>query len=205
MNMSVFKKQGFRVLVVAAVLLLLIAVAAAVIADRNGDREVTPVTEPSFALNGEDYPLAPVLQDFIDRGWRLGKSTEQTGSYVEGEGPMDLVATGYLLSSGEDHVNVYLNVDDCRSGQSPGECRLRSLRLYGEDVESFCLNGEELASVGSDQIADRLGDPDSVDEKELGTFYYYSLPENNISRISFSFLNSSDTVGQIFIIFGEKY
>lgn len=87
MSLSVFKKWGFRVLVVTAVLLLLIAVAVTVAADRTGDREVTPVTEPSFALNGEDYPLAPVLQDFIDRGWKLGKSTEQTGRYVEGEGP----------------------------------------------------------------------------------------------------------------------
>lgn len=64
MSLSVFKKWGFRVLVVTAVLLLLIAVAVTVAADRTGDREVTPVTEPSFALNGADYPLSPVLPGF---------------------------------------------------------------------------------------------------------------------------------------------
>lgn len=201
MSLSVFKKWGFRVLVVTAVLLLLIAVAVTVAADRTGDREVTPVTEPSFALNGADYPLSPVLQDFLDRGWKQGKPVEQTGNYVEGEGPMDLVATGYLLSSGENHVNVYLNVDDCRSGQSPGACRLRSLSLYGYDVESFCLDGNELAGIDRERILTVLGSPDSADEKEYGVIYGYSLPEKRISEISFAFPNSLDTVAQIFVVF----
>lgn len=189
MSISGFKKRGPRVLLVAVVLLLLIAIAVSAVAVNTGGKKVPPVTEPGFSLNGEEYPLSPVLQDFIDRGWKLGKSTEQIGNYVEGEGPADLVATGYLLSSGEDHVNAYLNVDDCKNGLKPGECKLRSLRLYGENVESFCLDGKELANIGSDQIVDCLGDPDSVDEEEYGKTFHYSLPENNISGISFSFLN----------------
>ena len=201
MSLSVFKKWGFRVLVVTAVLLLLIAVAVTVAADRTGDREVTPVTEPSFALNEADYPLSPVLQDFLDRGWKQGKPVEQTGNYVEGEGPMDLVPTGYSLTNGGSRVSAYLDVDSCRGGAEPGACPLRSLSLYGENVESFCLDGKELADVDSARITELLGEPDRVEEKPNGMIYHYSMPEKGISEITFAFPNSLDTVAQIFVVF----
>ena len=188
MGISGFKK---RVLLVAVVLLLLIAIVVSAVAVNTGGKKVPPVTEPSFSLNGEDYPLSPVLQDFIDRGWKLGKSTEQIGNYMEGEGPADLVATGYLLSSGENHVNAYLNVDDCKNGLKPGECKLRSL----------CLDGQELAQVDSSHIIELLGNPDKVDEKEHGVIYRYSMPEKSIYEITFTFPYTLDTVAQIFIVF----
>lgn len=170
MGISGFKKRGLQVLLVAVVLFLLIAITVVAVVGNAGGREVPPVTEPSFSLNGEDYPLSPVLQDFIDRGWKLGKSTEQIGNYVEGEGPADLVTTGYLLSS-------------------------------GENVESFCLDGQELAQVDSSHIIELLGNPDKVDEKEHGVIYRYSMPEKSIYEITFTFLYTLDTVAQIFIVF----
>ena len=201
MGISGFKKRGLQVLLVAVVLFLLIAITVVAVVGNAGGREVPPVTEPSFLLNGEDYPLSPVLQDFIDRGWKLGKSTEQIGNYVEGEGPADLVATGYLLSSGENHVNAYLNVDDCKNGLKPGECKLRSLSLYGENVDSFCVDDKELAKIDGSRIIELLGNPDKVDEKEHGVIYRYSMPEKSIYEITFTFPYTLDTVAQIFIVF----
>ena len=197
MNMSVFKKQGFRVLVVAAVLLLLIAV----VADRNGDREVTPVTEPSFALNGEDYPLAPVLQDFIDRGWKQGRAVEWTGGYTEETGVTNVVPTGYKLISGNHDVNVYLDAAAHRAGVEPSICRVRSLSVYGYDVNSFCIDGKELSDIDSAGITELLGKPANVEKREYGESYYYSMPEKGIDEISFTFLYARDSVSQIFIIF----
>lgn len=197
MGISDLKKRGLWVLLAAVVLLLVIIAAAG----HTGGGEVPPVAEPGFSLNGADYPLSPVVQDFIDRGWRLGKSTEQMGNYVEGEGPKDLIATGYLLTSGSNRMNLYLNVDDCKSGLRPGECRVRSLSLYGKNVDSFCLDGQELAQTDSSRIVELLGDPEEADEEEHGVMYRYSMPEKGISEITFTFPHTLDTVAQIFMVF----
>ena len=164
-------------------------------------RNVPPVTEPSFALNGEEYPLAPVLQDFIDRGWKRGNWIEQIGSYSEEGGPTDIVPTGYKLTSGDNRVNAYLDVEACRKGVQPNECGLRSMRFTGEGVDSFCLDGIELSNADRSRILELLGDPDEIEEKDLGVIYHYSMPEKGISEITFAFPSGFDTVTQIFIIF----
>lgn len=199
MSMSGFKKRGFLALLAAAVLFLLIFLASC--ASGSKEMEVPPVTESSFSLNGADYPPVPLLQDFIDRGWKQGKSVEVTGNYTEEDGPTNLIPTGYRLTSGKYEIDAYLDVDDCRSGTKPGACRLRSLSLYGYDVESFCLDGNELAGIDRERILTVLGSPDSADEREYGVIYGYSLPEKRISEISFAFPNSLDTVAQIFVVF----
>ena len=164
-------------------------------------RNVLPVTEPSFSLNGEDYPLAPILQDFIDRGWKRGNWIEQIGSYSEEGGPTDIVPTGYKLTSGDNRVNAYLDVEACRKGVQPNECGLRSMRFTGEGVDSFCLDGIELSNADRSRILELLGDPDEIEEKDLGVIYHYSMPEKGISEITFAFPSGFDTVTQIFIIF----
>lgn len=183
----------------AAVILL--ALVLILVAAFRPENEVPPVTEASFALNGADYPLSPILQDLLDRGWKQGAPVEQTGNYVEGEGPMDLVPTGYSLTSAGSRVSAYLDVDSCRSGVDPGACPLRSLSLYGENVESFCLDGKELADVDSAHITELLGEPDRVEEDPSGMIYHYSMPEKGISEITFAFPNTLDTVAQIFLVF----
>ena len=204
MSMSGLQKRGLRVLLAAAGLLLLILIVIAV----AGSKEVSspspsPVTQPSFTLNGADYPHAPILQDFTDRGWKLGYSVEQTGHYTQGEGPTNLVSTGYRLTSGENEISVYLDVDARRDGIEPGACKLRSLSLSGSNVESFCLDGNELTEINSSRMIELLGNPYKVDEKEQSVIYHYSRPEKGISEISFAFPNTLDTVGQIFVVFEE--
>lgn len=164
-------------------------------------RDVLLVTEPSFTLNGEDYPLGPVLQDFIDRGWKRGNWIEQIGSYSEEGGPTDIVPTGYKLTSGDNRVNAYLDVEACRKGVQPNECGLRSMRFTGEGVDSFCLDGIELSNVDRSHIVELLGDPDEIEEKDLGVIYHYSMSEKGISEITFAFPSGVDTVTQIFIVF----
>ena len=195
---SVFKRWWFWVLIGAAVLLLL---SLLVVALFGGTAEVTPVENPAFSLNGEDYPQSPTMQDFLDRGWKQGDSVEQTGKFSEEDGVSELIYTGYRLNYGENHISAYLVEDDVRSELKTGQCRLRSLSLYGENVTSFALNGKELANVNRENIVEILGEPDRVKNETLGAFYYYSMQERGISEIQFTFPNTLDTVGQILIVF----
>ena len=209
------RKTGWqRALTIAASLLLILAIgggvtlavspqARATVATWLSEprRNVLPVTDPSFALNGDDYPLAPTLQDFIDRGWKRGNWIQLTGGFSEEGKPTDVVPTGYKLTSGTNSLNAYLDEDACRQGVQPNECKLRSLRLTGEDVDSFCLDGKELSNVDRSRIVELLGEPDKIEEKELGVIYHYSMPEKGISEITFAFPSGFDTVTQIFIIF----
>lgn len=185
----------------AACILILLAVL--IVVDRGGSTP-TATAEVSFSLNGQDYPLSPVLRDFMDRGWTVDQPAEQVGSYTEEEGPSNLVVSGYYLTCGDSSVVVYLDMDECRAGVSAEECHVRSVGLYGRDVESFRLDGRECADVNSDQLVTYLGDTYTVTELEDGSQYTYSLPEDGISEISFIFIHSSETVGQIFVIFDPE-
>jgi len=98
-------------------------------------------------------------------------------------------------------VDAYLDYDDVRGGVQPGECRLRSLSVYGCDVDSFCLDGMELATIDSSDIIELLGEPDKADEEWLGKTYTYYMPEKGISSIQFTFPGTLDTVAQIFVVF----
>ena len=164
--------------------------------------EIPPVENPAFTLNGEDYPEDPIVQDFLDRGWKLGKSLQQTGNYSEEKGVSNLVVTGYRLDFGEYHVSVNLDVEDVRSGLEPEQCRIISLTFYGEHVLSFGLDGAELSDITSGEIKDVLGEPDKREELAYGgTSYRYALPEKSISEISFIFKNADAPVGQIMVVF----
>ncbi len=191
-------KKCWLFAVIAAIVL---ALALMIEVTFQGKRDVAPVTEPSFALNGEDYPLAPVLQDFIDRGWKQGRAVEWTGGYTEETGVTNVVPTGYKLISGNHDVNVYLDAAAHRAGVEPSICRVRSLSVYGYDVNSFCIDGKELSDIDSAGITELLGKPANVEKREYGESYYYSMPEKGIDEISFTFLYARDSVSQIFIIF----
>ena len=193
------KRRWLYALPVAAVLLILAIII--LVAFRGRQEGVLPVTERSFTLNGEDYPLTPVLQDFIDRGWAQGEPVGWSGNYTEEEGPTDIIATRYYLTSGSNRVDALLDDTALRDGEQPSACRLRSLSLYGEDVDSFCLDGKELAKTDSSSIIELLGNPGKVEEEEYGVIYHYSMPEKSISEITFAFPNTLDTVAQIFIVF----
>lgn len=193
------KRRKLYVLLAVAVLLVL-AVTLFAGFRGSGKKDIPLVTKVSFSLNGKDYATAPVLQDFIDHGWKRGKTVEEIGIYTEEKGVMSPVPTGYRLTSGSSRVNAYLDVDSCREGLQPGACRVRSLSLYGYNVESFCLGGKELAKTNSMQISDLLGEPNGIDENANGKIYHYSFPDDGISEITFAFPNTLDTVAQIFLI-----
>lgn len=193
------KKRKLYVLLAVTVLLVLAVTLFS--GFRGSEEEDVPLgTKVSFSLNGKDYAIAPVLQDFIDRGWKRGKTVEEIGIYTEEKGVMSPVPTGYRLTSGSSRVNAYLDVDSCREGLQLGACRVRSLSVYGYNVESFCLNGKELTKTNSEHIVDLLGEPNSIDGNADGEIYHYSFPDDGISEITFTFPNTLDTVAQIFII-----
>lgn len=167
----------------------------------RGTAELPPVENPTFSLNGADYPQSPVMQDFLDRGWKKGKAVGWTGGYPQKNGVTDLVCTGYRMTFGEYHVQVGLVPEDVQSGLKPAQCRLQSLSLYGSDVLSFTLEGKELVGISGSALTEALGEADRVREWNGGYTLSYAMPEQGISGVSFSFPPGADTVGQILVAF----
>lgn len=200
----VYKQWWFWALIVVAVgvIVWLAVLVSGTIDIPAPAAEIPPVENPAFTLNGEDYPQDPIVQDFLNRGWKLGKSLQQTGNYSEEKGVSNLVVTGYRLDFGEYHVSANLDVEDVRSGLKPGQCRIISLSFYGENVLSFGLDGAELSDITSGEIKDVLGEPEQREELAYGGMSYrYKLPEKSISEISFIFKNADAPVGQIMVVF----
>lgn len=196
------QKKRSLLIVAAAVLLAVILAVVFLRVPAAAEKELPEVTEVSFTLNGADYPQSPVLQDFLDCGWAKGEWIEQMGVSPDGvTKPSELQETGYRVKSGAYYVNAYLNKEDCESEMEAEACRVRSLSVYGQNVESFCLDGKELVGVDSERIVDVLGEPKSVEEDAYGKTYHYALPEQGISDISFAFPNSSQEVTEIFVVF----
>lgn len=185
------------VAVVAAIVLILVAVLP-----KTDAVEIPPVENPAFTLNGQNYPQDPILQDFLDRGWKRGKWNQKAGIYDEQGRVTNLVVTGYQLNFGEYHISAQLNVEDVRAGLEPGQCRLTSLSLYGKNVMNFSLDGKELSCVTRSEIEEILGQADEEQELSFGgATYRYAMPEKSIPDISFTFKNSTDPVGQILVVF----
>ncbi len=195
------KKRWLYIIVIAAAAVIVFLLATAMGAEPRGGKDIPPVEETGFSLNGEDYPLAPVMQDFIDRGWTQDRAVEWIGRYTEETGVSDLVSAGYRLTRGNDSVTVYLDIDSRRDGVEPERCRLRSLRLSGDNLDSFCIDGKELSGADGEEIAGLLGNPSYVRREKYGEFYYYFMPERGMPEIKFTFPYKQDAVSQIFIIF----
>lgn len=160
-----------------------------------------PVSDPCFTLNGQDYPSQPILQDFIDRGWKLGDASEHSGDYSPTDGPSNIIPTGYHLTSGECWITAYLDVEARRDGTKPEQCKLRSLSVSGPNVDSFIIDGHELIYTDPAQLEAWLGSPDSADAEDLVSTCVYSMEDRGIKEITFHFPKTLDTVGQMLIIF----
>ena len=78
---------------------------------------------------------------------------------------------------------------------------MRSLRLSGDNLDSFCIDGKELSGADGEEIAGLLGNPSYVRREKYGEFYYYFMPERGMPEIKFTFPYKQDAVSQIFIIF----
>lgn len=192
------RRWWFWAAVGAAVLLVLVLL---FVFWPRGTAELPPVEDPAFSLNGEDYPKAPVMQNFLDRGWKRGKALGWTGKYSEEGGVSKLVCTSYRLNCGENHVDVSLMEEDVRSGLKPEQCRLASLSLYGSNVMSFAVDGKELSNTSGEELTSLLGGADSARTWNGGYKLYYTMPELGISSINFSFPPGNDAVGQILVAF----
>lgn len=199
-RLPVYKRWWFWILIAgAAAALVLIPISLLSAPDTV---ELPPVEDPAFTLNGVDYPQHPVLQDFLDRGWKVKKPVSYSGNYSEEEGVTQLVESGYELKSGDNHVTVYLKRDDLSGGVERDRCRINSLSVYGYNVMSFSVNGAELSDVTRDKIESLWGEPYNADELLYGgRTYQYSLPEQGIPRLSLTFKNSTASVGQIMAVF----
>ena len=162
------------------------------------------VNNPGFSLNGADYPMLPVLQDFIDRNWVPDGVAEVIGDYSEKDGPTNLTAGGYKLVREESQIKVLLNMDDCKNGVHPTERRVRGLSFRGTAVTSFCIGGQELAAANQAQLVSILGEPDATTQYEQGIIYIYSDPERGIKEFSFSFTGADTPATQIIVAFEEN-
>ncbi len=194
-------------LTLTAVVLVVAAALFAVLVVRDAQAQgVTPVPEEeaSFTLNGVTYPQNPVLQDLLDRGWSITDVAEQQGTSPDGVAKPDvLYDTGYTLESGDYNITAYLVESDVRSGLDAGECRLRSLSVWGTDVESFNLFGQEMVGINQDELQDALGEPTTRSQNTTDFIYSYSVPKQSISDVTFSFnIKASEQVGQMLVVFG---
>ncbi len=203
------KIHTYRIIIVAVVVLLVIGLFLLFAANNGSEINSSETSEKiAFTINNTDIQQSPVLQDFTDNGWEIAGEIEQTGTSSDGETvPSVLYTTGYRMESGECYINVYLLTDDVESGLDADACRVRSISFYGENVESFCIDGQEYVGINQETLLEIMGEPDDVQENAQGsaeislTTYSYSIPERNISSIYFNFLSSSDIVGQILVYF----
>ena len=162
----------------------------------------------SVKLNGKSYSGVPTADQFLKDGWTIDDtktlSTAAAGmdagvflSTDESPLPFRVI----WLSSGDDHICIYLNDSDVNSGVILKKCRVEGVELTCGALDSFRLGGHEIVGASSSAIKDFFGEPDKIEEKELGVIYHYSMPEKGISEITFAFPSGFDTVTQIFIIF----
>ncbi|MCC8103868.1 MAG: hypothetical protein LIP11_17020 [Clostridiales bacterium] len=159
------------------------------------------IGDVSFSLNGQDYLIYPVMEDFLENGWELGESAEQIGDWSEEDGPYNVVTSGYYLTSGSSRMAVFLDDEMIRAGEAPETCSLRSLSLYGGSaVESLQIDGHEIAGATQDELLDSLGEPTRLLEERYGTTYYYFFPERGIS-VTVNYSGTSGGQSQISISF----
>ncbi len=158
-----------------------------------------------FLLDGQEYSFAPVLGDFLENGWEMGSVLETFG-YSWSEGPYETEEaeegewvtysdtlteqntvtfdSGYQLLSGEDAVGAYLDEIAVGKGTELTECPLGHLGVPVGDVDSFIVNGDELANADYTDMVDAFGEPEIVEGNGAGVIVSYSLPELS-AQISF--------------------
>lgn len=160
-----------------------------------------PVSDPCFQLNGQDYPAHPVVQDFLDRGWKLDEATQYSGDYTPEDGPGNVIPTGYYLTDGEQRITVNLAVEERRDGVEPENCHLVSLSVFGSNVDSVQIEGHELTGTDPEELASWLGEPDSKETESVGTICNYEMDDGKLTQLQVAFPAALDTVGQILIVF----
>lgn len=150
------------------------------------DKMVLPLAEPGFTLDGTYYQSGPVVQDLLDGGWTLGDAIEESGRSRDGAVPEELFATGYAIEKGESRVKMYLYDEDCWSGVAVNDCRVRSLVFHEDDVDSFCLGGQDVNGAGQEKLRAVLGEPDLATESEHTRSWRYTLWDDNAFWVSFT-------------------
>lgn len=163
--------------------------------------EIAPVSDPCFQLNGHDYPAQPIVQDFLDRGWKLGEAAGYTGNYSPEDGPYDVIPSSYYLTDGEQQVKAELSVDELRDRVKPNNCHLTGLSVYGSDVDSFAFDGHELTTTDPEQLAAWFGEPGSQKTESVGTMCNYEINDGKLTQLQIAFPATLDTTGQIFLVF----
>ncbi|MCD8341031.1 MAG: M56 family metallopeptidase [Clostridiales bacterium] len=202
-----FRRKSAFLTIAALVLVVAAVVFAAVVVRETQEQDVNqvPESEASFTLNGVTYPQNPVLQDFLDRGWVIDYDVvAQVGDPPDGVTKPDvLYDVGYRLDNGESHIFVYLVESEVRNGVDAEECRVECISVYGMNVESFCLSGQELSGIHKDELWDALGDPLSAEDgTDTSPFTCtYTFLEQGIAEARFNFDRADSEVGQMMIYF----
>lgn len=163
--------------------------------------EIAPVSDPCFTLNGHDYPAQPVLQDFLDRGWKMDDATQYTGNYTPESGASNVIPTGYRLTDGDQRITVNLVVEERRDGVEPESCHLVSLSAFGSNVDSVQIEGHELTGTDPEELASWLGEPASKKTESVGTICNYEMDDGKLTQLQVAFPAALDTTGQIFLVF----
>ncbi len=201
-----FRRKSTFLTLAAVVLVIAAMLFAAVVVREAQEQDVNqvPESEASFTLNGVTYPQDPVLQDFLDRGWEMAYVVAQVGDPPDAFTKPDILYdTGYRLESGENHISVYLVESDVRNGVDAEECRVKCISVYGMNVESFCLSGQEMVGIQEAELWEALGDPLSAEDGTDTRPYTctYAFPEQGIAESYFNFDRADSEVGQMMIYF----
>ncbi len=144
--------------------------------------------------------MNPVILDFVERGWKLGKASSWSASYSPEGGAYDRYPVGYYLKSGNCQIKVLLDEMKVKAGLDTDLCKITSISLYGENIDSFMINGVELSDISYEEMEDCLGLPGFIEDLGDGIEYGYYFPEKNIEEIHFYFPYSGESVTQIFMI-----
>jgi len=189
--------------------------------DTSTEQEVSTerelVTEEYFSLNGQEYSFTPVLGDFLVNGWELESVLETFGysysggsyetedakegdwvTYTDDPDSANSVTfdSGYQLIDGENTLGAYLDQIIVETGTELAECPLARLGVNVGYVDSFILNGFELADADYACMEEAFGTPEIMEENEVSVTFSYSLPEVS-AQISFVYYGAAgDAEGQ---------
>ena len=155
----------------------------------------------SVKLNGKSYSGVPTADQFLKDGWTIDDTKTLSTAAVGMDAGVFLSADEsplpfrvIWLSSGDDHICIYLNDSDVNSGVILKKCRVEGVELTCGALDSFRLGGHEIVGASSSAIKDFFGEPDSVN----GSILSYSTPFN----ISFTIDPATDEVFSVILFFG---
>lgn len=146
------------------------------------------VKETGFIMEGEEYSPYPTVKELLIHGWKITDAALEIGDLHE-DGRISSLIDSYYLIKDDLRVCVCLNWDDLMEGKGLKECRVGS--IYLGNVDSFILDGNELAGISDEQLilmSYYNGFSNKHTSVDIMTgdpcvFYSYNIANDNVENI----------------------